>query len=578
MSTIKISLMKYILSIIALSFISPFISIAQFNKSYTLSNYQFSPQTILSTSWDNVYSAALASSLTNPVYEIIARYDQGGTLIRSVRLTDYASYGAKIIEAEDKTLLFAVYSVAEGAVVIIKFDDNLNLVWSKKIQTDWKLTSLVDIVMQHNTGEPYYYIGYSDRTGDVNYPFDYSYCLAKLDRDGNYIWNNKYSLSNRNQYAFSVVEDKFNAMCSYMPTDDDPFRIALAGTREEVSTQFDLYTVGVLIVNEDGSVYDRYHRLSTSSNYQYKGPDILFDKSDFVIATTEYALNPQDTPAVSTIDLLKVKADFTSATSRYYHSDCENSATGVYKATNSNEYLVGSTQGLCISSVGYYVTTQGLYKIDPVTLGVNDHVRYNLYTMYPNNADQSSNNFYVDNNDNAYLLSSKASSITTERRQQLIRTDNLGDACGAEHLPAVDELFYSEIMHFDYESQRKQVVDHNPDIADLDLLTRDCEDYLPSQYRKLPVANTSTPANPVVYPTQLYSGDEQMYILLPEAYIDGSKVQIYSMDGRVIKTTDLMGNKRAKISLTLGTPAPGIYYVKVVNTTGAVFNQKVVVN
>ncbi|KAA5532190.1 T9SS type A sorting domain-containing protein [Taibaiella lutea] len=559
---------------------------AQFNKSYLLSNRRLTPHSVMRASFGGIY--ATAGTYPDTAYSFygkqhaILRLDEDGIFVDLLEIEGAEFESAShIIEAKNEQLLFAGYNTHEKAVIVVKLDKDLNVKWSLKIPAEWYVFANLDIIRQlvgeedasgPEKRDEFYYIGYSDKTGDPAYPNDYAYCLAKIDENGNALWNNRYIMSPRP--GFSLLQDKFGSLCGYTNRDDRKFKIALAGTRVEETPAASLKILGVLTVNDDGTVFDGYHSVYTSSFYEYKNPHISYDADNavFIVSTMEVSGTPN---VASDLNLIQITQNFSTTQAAIYSSDCENYNMAVYKARLSNEYLLGSTETACtLPGGGLYVSTFGLYRVDASSLGVNDFIRYNIYSQRPTSLTSNRNTFFVDHDDNSYMTSNKVYS-PFQFDQQVLRTDYFGEACGAIHLTPLTRRYTAELRpRVDYKEEKRDVTGYEPIVSKERTDVFNCEDAPPQMFRA--VAPDNKTVLPKVYPTIL-AQNEFITLQLTAPYLSGSTCSVFDVNGKLLLCKELSEQSGNNIQINVGEALSGIYLLQLKNKQGDLFTQKFII-
>ncbi len=248
------------------------------NKTYHLNGYDLIPKCVAPKPDDSIIfiSANILNAQVLPSKFIMIKTDGNGVFKKAL-VIDTAFWDHRIRETADGVLLA---SHADSNLYVIKFDNLLNNMWSKRIPIgtlyNYSHDGSIDIEIAHESGQEVYYITSLAPTFNAGYRYDdVAFSVTKLDNNGQLLWRKRYADPNRSNIATANI---FDEVQSITVADSVDTTFVIAGARGEYDPFFPANRyLFVMAINANGDPVTNYQKVQTRNNWVWN-PDVLWDK------------------------------------------------------------------------------------------------------------------------------------------------------------------------------------------------------------------------------------------------------------------------------------------------------------
>lgn len=446
-----------------------------FNNSYEYVGTNLTTtNNVLVASTGDVYFASF-STQSSVVTLYITRTDHLGNVSKVIQLEGFPANG-KLVETNDLGVLFATYQNGGQELAIVKFDQDLNVQWSKYVPIGAAVlptTNRIDIEkVLTNDGKERYLVLCASSTFYPQYVnSDAAFSLVYLEENGDLVWHRKYADLNRASAGFNTIRDIPSGLTSMKNEGGDIFFL-VAGTRQEWTSIPQPYLF-FQMVDEAGNIVSQYKRVQTVGNC-YFADVVTGDNGEFVCVYTDgntgFSGDPVNQSGVGLIPLIPFNLD--PGFGRYYWQPqtIEHFGYAVTK-TSDGDYMVACYAGW---SNGNTIINPGLLKINHANLQPEFYKRYNI----GKNA-VSPGALQTDAEDYSYITGTvdplPPGNVYPNTKVRLIKADPSGDACGAESYPVNFVDFGPVVQGFIYtDEQYADIFDQDIAVSNIDFGLDEC--------------------------------------------------------------------------------------------------------
>lgn len=588
------------------------------NTTYNITGYKLEGNSMAllnKKSTKDVVLGAIATDTSQPYYAtdyVLLKVDSNGSVLMNKK-RDTTIGLERITETYDSGVIIASCTYTE--LIVRKYDNNLNLVWSYYIPVPYTVGGAlnyygsVDIekTMQITQGvEPFpqdpehpndppldpnttptenYYIIYSSCPNDPSYNQDLGITVVRLNKDGGLVWHKIYTDANRANVN-GTVQDKGNSITSF-PDPNDPTKplLALAGQRL-VYDPFQSEKLWFMVIDDQGSIVSQYKTVNpTGSSAELYLPDILYDGDSLVATYTQEAYNFPDPTVPSAFGIMKFDIGLNSFRNRCFYDDCENIPTSItmssydsvdnrilYTGTDK-DYLISGWTGKCYTDFTQPESNPCYLKLDKITLEPMQFVRYNKFTDVRNSSFHrtDSNDFnYMLPSVHWYLTPAVPIPITTAAYGvRYIKTDPQLQACGVwdKAVNYVDLELTTE--DYEYEDMGyNQRPNFSTNEITLSVADKACNSASADYYRPTSVNYTaaSNGFGVQVNPTVVNSKSETIICNVYSPMATSVDIAMYNVMGQIVyKNTYYIHAGNNNIRLSASALSTGLNMVRVMN-------------
>ncbi len=499
---------------------------AQMNKTFYLSGFSFSQNHALAIKEnfgedDGIFWACDFFVPAPPYFSnetAIVKTDFNGNIIRE-RALEHPYSTLRLREATEGVLFAGEY---QGEVHLVFLDDNLNIIWSRKIQNGNYFyvspPAKIDILRHfEDDGQEVFYISFPGQSEQEGYQnSDQVLCLLKVTSNGDLVWFNKYHDLNRTDLASLNIADVPNAMIFFENSETGQGNIAITGMRrDDVSQNEHLFFIAVDLNGQISVQYKRYTLIRPFLS------DIAWDGANFVNTFIEgSSVFPF---GVAMVGVMKLDPFLGFVDGRYFATQCENYGLGITVDPTDGDYVVSTFTGECQNG-GYGC---GLFKVDP-NFNLSYFKRYN-YDSYVRPSD-----WHITGLDgkNYWVATTEPQVPSATANIRLYVSDPNGEVCGAvDDWPSVDEITPDVTDYSYFEMGIDLFEEYSVHIRDIKLEEDYCEESLdPNTYKIVGDANEDFYS---IYPTFLKRG-ETINLDVMGVYGDHINVRVVDFLGKVI--------------------------------------------
>jgi len=528
--------MRKMFCFLLIAFLSIPISNAQFNRTYSNSNYRLESYAVMhNDNTDETFTASrMAMPVTNANYGILLlNTDNAGNINHEYFLEDVSISAAHLAKTYNDDVILAYTGTSNvngnyriGLHIICFASDFSAIHWDFFTPASANGFEKADIAIGRDdlSGLEEYYFGYTLPNGNGT---DESTGIVKIDETGTVIFNNLYE-SNPRPAGVYTLRDDFSGLTFYDNAGEE--QIAVTGVRRE-DFHRDIFAFSI---RKDGTIAEIYrHFRAITPGYMLGAwvPDITWDGNHLALIFGSQYPPMRLNEGSFTLMRLNPSLDYVDGR-RYAYGTSENLGNAITYSPDDGHYHVSAyvshAAGGAFTNMWYIresdlgVTSLHLFNAS----GTDEPMYYNSHTT----------SLTGEN----YLVSTKEynSGMSALR---MIRTDASGGdlVCGNVPVPETisGAIDYANIYHDYIETAQPFPMPYSPDFLQISIGTSYCEDAAdPNEYKGRTGSGVQASNNgkaPSLYPN-IVSGNEQIRIEFPNLVKGVATLHITNTVGQVV--------------------------------------------